>query len=80
MSKHRQTLQRMISLALIGIVVGLFSAFATIGFVELVQYLNKLLYVSASSRSELDGFSLGLTTVASILEPLSQAMTGPSCS
>ncbi len=60
---HRR-LWRLAAISLVGLVVGLITAFATIGFVELVQYLNEILYVSAASRAELDGFSLGLTTIA----------------
>ena len=58
-----QKLQRMAAISLVGLVVGLISAFATIGFVELVNYLNDLLYVSAPSRAELDSDKLWLTTI-----------------
>lgn len=58
-----QSLQRMASLALAGLVVGLATAFATIGFVELVQYLNRMLFVSAASRAQLDSMQLALTTI-----------------
>jgi len=54
----------MLAISLVGLVVGLTTAFATIGFVELVQYLNKILYVSAASRAELDRDTLWLTTIA----------------
>ena len=62
-SGPHQKLQRMAAISLVGLVVGLISAFATIGFVELVNYLNDLLYVSAPSRAELDSDKLWLTTI-----------------
>ncbi|TNF86748.1 MAG: CBS domain-containing protein [Gammaproteobacteria bacterium] len=62
-SGPHQKLQRMAAISLVGLVVGLISAFATIGFVELVNFLNDLLYVSAPSRSGLDSGKLWLTTI-----------------
>ena len=59
-----QTLQRMAALALVGVVVGLISAFATTGFVELVSYINQILFVSKESRAQLQGMQLGLVTIA----------------
>jgi len=44
-----QAIKRMTAISLVGLVAGLTAAFATIGFVELVHYLNDVLYVSASS-------------------------------
>ena len=60
----RQRLQRVAAIALVGLVVGLITAFATIGFVELVQYLNEILYVSAASRAGLERGELWLVTFA----------------
>lgn len=63
-ARPHQTIQRMAALTLIGLVVGLVTAFATIGFVELVQYLNKILFVRTASRSGLEGMQLALVTIA----------------
>lgn len=63
-TRRQQTLQRMTALALVGVVVGLLTAFATIGFVALVSYLNDLLYVSTSSRARLEAAPLALITIA----------------
>ncbi len=49
----RQTLHRFVTLSLIGLSVGLASAFAAVGFVELFNYLNDLLFISPDSRSSL---------------------------
>ncbi len=61
-----QTIQRMLSISLVGLVVGLTTAFATIGFVELVHYLSDILYVSASSRAGVENGHLWLITIASL--------------
>ncbi len=61
-----QSIKRVAAIALVGLVAGLITAFATIGFVELVHYLNDVLYVSASSRAGLDSGRLWLIT-ASVL-------------
>ena len=53
----------MVALALVGVVVGLLTAFSTIGFVSLVAYLNDLLYITTSSRSELSDVPLALVTI-----------------
>jgi CIC family chloride channel protein len=60
----QQTIQRMLAISIVGLVVGLVTSFATIGFVELVQYLNDILYVSPSSRAHVEGNRLGLITIA----------------
>jgi CIC family chloride channel protein len=60
----QQTIKRILAIALIGVVVGLTTAFATIGFVELVHYLNETLYISLSSRAEVEGEYLWLITIA----------------
>ncbi|MDH3386919.1 MAG: chloride channel protein [Gammaproteobacteria bacterium] len=54
----------MAAISLLGLVVGLVSAFATIGFVELVRYLNEILYVSTASRSGLEQTQLWWITIA----------------
>ena len=59
-----QTLQRTATLSIVGLVVGLATAFATIGFIELVQGLNRLLLVDPASRIGRDGGLLALVTVA----------------
>jgi len=61
-----QTIQRMLSISLVGLVVGLTTAFATIGFVELVHYLSDILYVSATSRAGVENGNLWLITIASL--------------
>ena len=58
------TIYRMLILSAIGLVVGTVSSFATIGFVELVVWLNDLLFVSTVSRGEL---STGMLAIATIL-------------
>ena len=63
-SAPQQTIQRMAAISLVGLVAGLIAAFATIGFVELVAYLNEILYVSASSRTQLEAESLWVVTIA----------------
>ena len=63
-NRSQQTLQRMTALALVGVVVGLITAFAAIGFVAAVEYLNDLLFVSSASRTTLGGAPLALVTIA----------------
>ncbi len=58
------TLYRMLVLSLIGLAVGSVSSFATIGFVELVHWLNDLLYVSQTSRDQLDSGMLAVATIS----------------
>jgi CIC family chloride channel protein len=60
----QQTIKRIAAIAFIGLAVGLTTAFATIGFVELVHYLNEILYISLSSRGEIEGEYLWLITIA----------------
>lgn len=60
----QQTIKRMAAIALVGLLVGLTTAFATIGFVELVHYLTEILYISQSSRAEVEGEYLWLITIA----------------
>lgn len=59
-----QIIKRMAAISLVGLISGLIAAFATIGFVELVQYLNDLLYVSPTSRAELAVGQLWMVTIA----------------
>lgn len=63
-TRPRQTVQNMAALALVGIGVGLITAFATTGFVELVQHLNRILFIAPDSRAQLVGMQLGLITIA----------------
>ena len=60
------TAYRMFLVAAIGLVVGTVSSFATIGFVELVQQLNHLLFISTESRSQLTPEFRALVTVLSL--------------
>lgn len=62
----RQTAHRLAATTLAGLIVGLIAAFATVGFVELVQFLNDLLFISASSRASLSGVQLWLITIATL--------------
>lgn len=57
------TVYRMFMVAAVGLVVGMVSSFATIGFVELVQWLNKIFLITAESRSDIDSSSLAFVTV-----------------
>ncbi len=52
------------AISLLGLIVGLTTAFATVGFVELVHYLNDILYVDASSRAGVEPSQLWLITFA----------------
>ena len=54
----------MAALTVVGAVVGLVTAFATVGFVEMVRYLNQILFVISDSRAQLEGMQLGLVTIA----------------
>lgn len=56
----------MLMVALIGLVVGSISSFATIGFVDLVNWLNRLLLISSESRT---GVQPGTLTLITILVP-----------
>lgn len=56
----------MAALTLVGLGVGLVSAFATVGFVEMVAYLNDLFFVSAARRSGLDSMQLAAVTIAAL--------------
>ena len=62
--RPQQTMQRMLAISLVGLIVGLITSFATIGFVELVHFLNDILYVSPSSRAHMEGSHLRLITIA----------------
>ncbi len=58
------TIYRMFMISLIGLVVGTVSSFATIGFVELVSGLNRILYISSESRAGLPSGTLAYITIA----------------
>ena len=60
----QKTIKRIAAIALVGLAVGLGTAFATIGFVELVHYLNDILFINQSSRAEVEGDYLWLITMA----------------
>jgi len=61
--KAHLTLYRMMIVALIGLVVGTISSFATIGFVEIVHRMNRVLYITLESRAEFQGSSLWIITI-----------------
>jgi CIC family chloride channel protein len=61
-----RTVHRLAATSLAGLVVGLTAAFATVGFVETVRFLNDLLFVSASSRASLSSLQLSLITIATL--------------
>jgi CIC family chloride channel protein len=60
----QQTIHRLAAISLAGLFVGLIAAFATAAFVELVHYLNQVLFVSAASRASLQGLPLAMITIA----------------
>ena len=60
------TLYKMLILSGIGLLVGSVSSFATIGFIELVLWLNDLLFVSVQSRSQLSTGMLAVATIATL--------------
>ena len=59
-----QTLQRTATLSIVGLAVGLVTAFATIGFIEFVKVLNRLLLVDPAVRAGHDEILVALVTVA----------------
>ena len=61
--KAHLTLYRMMIVALIGLVVGTISSFATIGFVEIVHWMNRVLYITLESRAELQSSTLWIITI-----------------
>lgn len=64
--RSRQTLQRTLTISIVGLVVGLATAFATIGFIEIVAGLNRLLLVDPAARIGQDALTLVLTTVGAL--------------
>ncbi len=62
----RRPFYHMAALAVVGLVVGMVSAFATVGFVEMVAYLNELFFVSASRRDGLDTLQLAAVTIGAL--------------
>ena len=63
MKPAQQTLHHITAISLAGMIVGLAAAFATAGFVELVQYLNDQLFISTQSRAILPAGELAFTTI-----------------
>ena len=63
--KVHLTLYRMMIVASIGLVVGTISSFATIGFVEIVEWLNRVLFITLESRAELQTSELWIITILS---------------
>ena len=57
------TLYRMFIVALIGLVVGTISSFATIGFVETINWLNQVFYITSESRAGLSSDALWMVTI-----------------
>ena len=66
MKPAKQTLHHLTAITLAGLIVGLVAAFATAGFVEMVQYLNDQLFISSASRAGIAGNTLALITVAAL--------------
>jgi CIC family chloride channel protein len=64
MKPAQRTLHHITAISLAGIIVGLAAAFATAGFVELVQYLNDRLFISALSRASIPAGELAIITIA----------------
>jgi len=61
--KAHVTMYRMLVVGLIGLVVGTISSFVTIGFVETVQWLNRLLNIAPETRTGLPPATLGLIVI-----------------
>ena len=61
--KAHLTMYRMLVVALIGLVVGTISSFATIGFVETVHWLNRVFYITTDSRAEAPSDTLWIITI-----------------
>jgi CIC family chloride channel protein len=62
-NKSPVKIYRMLVIAAIGLVVGTISSFATIGFVEIVHWLNQVLFITAESRSGLQSSHLSIATI-----------------
>ena len=60
----RHTVHHLTAISIAGLFVGLIAAFATVGFVELVQYLNDNLFVSTAARAGRDTLQLTIATIA----------------
>ena len=65
-ARPRKTLQRLAGVSLIGLAIGLITAFATTAFVEAVRLLNRLLLVSPASRLGLEPVELFVVTTLSL--------------
>ncbi|MFT5220897.1 MAG: CIC family chloride channel protein [Planctomycetota bacterium] len=57
------TLGRMVALTLIGLMTGSIASMATIGFIEVVGYLNQLLFVDFNQRATLNAAELRWVTI-----------------
>jgi len=64
MKPAQRTLHHITAISLAGMIVGLVAAFATAGFVELVQYLNDKLFISTLSRASMPAGELAMITIA----------------
>ena len=62
--KSRIKIYRMLSVSALGLCIGTIASFSTIGFVELVEWLNQLLLVHSDSRNDIDSVTLHLVTIA----------------
>ena len=65
----RHTVHHLTAISIAGLFVGLIAAFATVGFVELVQYLNDNLFVSTAARAGRDTLQLTIATIAVLTPP-----------
>ena len=63
-AKPHQTIYQMAALSLIGLLIGMITSFTTVGFVELVHDMNRVLFISTGSRAQLAGMELAMVTVA----------------
>ncbi len=61
--KAHLSVYRMLVVTFIGLLVGTISSFATIGFVEMVNLLNRALYIDPESRVSVDSSILSIITI-----------------
>ncbi len=61
--KAHLSVYRMLVVTLIGLLVGTVSSFATIGFVEMVNLLNRALFIDPESRVGVDSSTLSVITL-----------------
>ena len=64
--RPHQSIHRMAALSLIGLLVGMITSVATIGFIETIHFFNQLLKVSPDSRLGLDSSQLAMFTIAAL--------------